>query len=151
MKKRNLLLLLPALLFVNMANARLKIPYGHSDKLEIVATLPKNAEYELEEGSGKHLDVARLHQEFQIAWIPAWITESPKLVLAMEGSDSYYELLDREMDQILKFNNLDKDELLQLGFYRTYGGKLIFALIIGFIVYRIFAKSESNEVKPKRV
>lgn len=66
-----------------MAWARLKIPFGKVDKIEIVAELPDNEQYTESEDSNEYFDLARLHQEYNIAWvIPAWVTEEPKLVLA---------------------------------------------------------------------
>ncbi|MGE6355555.1 hypothetical protein ACQKCJ_16930 [Flavobacterium sp. NPDC079362] len=63
-----------AFCFCNLATAKAKIPFGKIDKIEVVSDLPDTEEYLSKEESNVHLDLGRLHQEFNIAWIPVWIT-----------------------------------------------------------------------------
>lgn len=115
-------------LCANTLSAKLKIPVGKVDKLEIVAELPDTEDYK---DGPFHLNLARLHQEYIFAWLPIWITEEPKLVLARdENATSYYELSAEQLNEILIANELDKDKLLPLGFYTRFGGKAIILLII---------------------
>ena len=138
-----------------MASAKVRIPFGKIDKIEIVANLPDNEKYTVSEGSKEYLDLATLHQEYNIAWvIPAWITQEPKLVLAKKDSDVYYELTDQQLAEIIKDNKLDKESLLQLGLYTRYGGKVILILLIGLIIYGIYPskdEEETGEVQPTNV
>lgn len=153
-KKMKKLLLLSMVTFfaTNTVSAKAKIPFGKMDVIEIVADLPDTEEYAVKEGSKEYLDLARIHQEYNIAWIfPAWITEEPKLVLAQKDSDEYYELPNEQLDQVIKDNQLNKESLVKLGFYRRYGGKLILLLIIGLIIYGIFAKSNPKKVKQTNI
>lgn len=132
----------------NLALAKARIPIGKIDKLEIVSDLPNTDEYLSKEESNTHLDLARLHQEYSIAWIPVWITQEPKLVLAKPDSDRYYELSDEQLEKIISTNKLDKEQLLKLGFYTQYGGKIILFLLVCLILYGIFGKDKNKDVKP---
>ncbi len=136
-----------------MVSAKARIPFGKIDKIEIVADLPNDGRYIATPGTKDYLDLATLHQEYNIAWIiPAWITTEPKLVLSKKDSDEYYEVTDAELAEIIKENKLDKEELLQLGFYTRYGGKAVLLLIIGLIIYGIYpSKDEEEEEEETRV
>lgn len=155
MIKKTFLITIITLCSSIMVSAKVRIPFGKIDKIEIVADLPDNEKYTVSEGSKEHLDLATLHQEYNIAWvIPAWITVEPKLVLAKKDSDQYYELTDEELSQIIKENKLDKEDLLQLGLYTRYGGKVILLLLIGLIIYGIYPgkdEEETEEVQPTNV
>ncbi len=137
---------------VQRAEARLKIPFGNREVLTKVADLPNTNEYRASANSSQYIDLARLHGEFNIAWIlPLWITEEPRLVGYVQGKNEYYELPEDELQQILKENKLDKDQLLKLGFYTRYGGKLMGLLILALIVYGLLPDKNKKEVKPKIV
>lgn len=152
MTNKILLLSIVAIFTTNMVSAKAKILFGKIDKIEIVADLPDTEKYVVKEGSKEYLDLARIHQEYNIAWvIPAWITVEPKLVLAKKESDEYFELTDEQLNQIISDNKLNKESLLQLGLYTRYGGKLILVLIIGLIIYGIFSKDEPKNVTPTNI
>lgn len=152
MKKKILLLAVVTFFAVNGVSAKAKIPFGKMDVIEIVADLPDTEMYAVKEGSKEYLDLARIHQEYNIAWIfPAWITQEPKLVLAKKESDEYYELTNEQLDQLIKDNQLNQESLIQLGFYKRYGAKLILLLIIGLIIYGIFSKSKPKNVKQTNI
>jgi hypothetical protein len=138
-------------LFISVtASAKLKIPFGKVDKIQIVAELPDNEKYIGNKGPNDFLELATLHQEYNIAWIiPAWITEEPKLVLAKKDSDEYYELTEAELNEILQENRLDEKSLLNLGLYTRYGGKIILLLIIGLIIYGIIPSKGDDEREEK--
>lgn len=152
MKKKLFLLSVVAIFATSFVSAKAKVPIGKIEKMEIVADLPDTEEYVEKEGSKEYLDLARIHEEYNIAWIiPAWITQEPKLVLAQKDSDQYFELTNEQLDKILSDNKLDKDSLLGLGFYTRYGGKLILLLIIALIIYGIFPKSKPKNPEPKNI
>jgi hypothetical protein len=132
----------------NLASARARIPIGKVNKIEIVSDLPNTEEYLSKEESNVHLELARLHQEYSITWVPVWITQEPKLVLAKPDSDRYYELSDEQLQKIISTNKLNKEQLLQLGFYTRYGGKIILFLVACLILYGIFGKDKKKDVKP---
>ena len=114
--------------------AKAKIPVGTRQVLEKVYDLPDTEEYQKD---NSHLDIGRLHEEFNIAYfLPLWVTEEPKLVLIdPKEEDAFYELKQEDMDAILKENNLDGEKLNKLGFYTRYGGKLVAGLIIAALVW----------------
>lgn len=127
-------LVLATILLGNTVHAKAKIPFGKMEVLTLQADLPDNEEYMLD--NGQYLDLATLHEEFNVAWIlPLWITKEPKLVGYDQVTDLYYDLSVAEMDAILKENNLKKDDLMSIGFYKRYGGKLILLSIIGLVIY----------------
>lgn len=152
MKKKSLLIIIITFCTINSMSARAKIPFGKIDKIQIVADLPNTKEFESKEGSNEFLDLGRLHQEYNIAWvIPAWITVEPKLVLTKKDSEEYFEISDEQLDQIIKANKLNKNDLLKLDFFTRYGGKIILLLIISLIAYGIFAKDKNKDVKPTTI
>lgn len=152
MTKKNLFLSVIAIFITNIVIGKAKIPFGKVDKIEIVADLPDTEKYAANDGSKEYLDLARIHQEYNIAWvIPAWITQEPKLVLTKKESDEFYELTNEQLDQIISDNKLNKESLVQLGLYTKYGGKLILLLIIGLIIYGIFSKDKPKNVKPTSI
>ena len=114
--------------------AKAKIPVGTRKVLEKVYDLPDTEEYQKD---NSHLDIGRLHEEFNIAYfLPLWVTEEPKLVLIdPKEEDAFDELKQEDMDAILKDNNLDGEKLNKLGFYTRYGGKLVAGLIIAALVW----------------
>jgi hypothetical protein len=132
----------------NLTLAKARIPIGKIDKLEIVSDLPNTDEYLSKEESNTYLDLGRIHQQYSIAWIPVWITQEPKLVLTKSGSDRYYELSNERLEKIISTNKLDKDQLLKLGFYTQYGGKIILFLLVCLILYGLFGKDKKKDVKP---
>ena len=146
--KKDFVLVIISLFSFSAASAKLKIPIGKIDKIEIVSDLPNTDEYLLKEESNVHLDLGRLHQEYSIAWIPAWITQEPKLVLVKPDSDRYYELSDEQLEKIISTNKLNKIKLLKLGFYTQYGGKIILFLLLCLIFYGLFGKEKKKDVKP---
>lgn len=152
MIKKNLFLSVIAIFITNIVIGKAKISFGKVDKIEIVADLPDTEKYVANDSSKEYLDLARIHQEYNIAWIiPAWITQEPKLVLTKKESDEFYELTNEQLDQIISDNKLNKESLVQLGLYTKYGGKLILLLIIGLIIYGIFSKDKPKNVKPTSI
>lgn len=147
-----LVLSFAALALSQKAEARLKIPFGEKDVIEKVAELPDTQEYALDESGKKHIDLGRMHTEYNIAWImPLYIVKEPKLVGVVPGEkDTYYELSDEEINNIVAANNLKKEELLQIGFYTKYGGKVVAGLLILLILWGLFSKNK-KDVKPETV
>ncbi len=133
-------------------SAKAKIPVGKVQQINIVHDLP-NTEVFSENGSTTNfLDLATFHEEFNIAWVlPLWITIDPKLVLYSKATDTYYELTDEELNTIIKDNNLNKEALLNIGFYRKYGGKIVGLLIILLMLYGLFGRDKKDDIQPTNV
>ena len=134
------------------APARAKIPFGKKEVITIVSELPDNEMYETSEGSKEYLELATLHEEFNIAWIlPLWITKEPKLVLYNEKSDTYYDASEEEMDEILAENKIKREDVLKVPFYNKYGGKASLLVIIGLVAWSYLGKKDDDEVEAKEV
>lgn len=153
MKKIKQVVLLGLLIFgVTNSFGRAKIPFGKKEVITIVAELPDNEMYETSEGSKEYIELATLHEEFNIAWIlPLWITKEPKLVLYNEKSDTYYDASDEEMNEILAENKIKKEDVLKVPFYNKYGGKAVLLVIIGLIAWSYLGKKDEDEVEAKEV
>ncbi|MFD2908578.1 hypothetical protein ACFSX9_07495 [Flavobacterium ardleyense] len=133
---------------LNTTFAKAKIPFGNREVITIVAELPDNEMYESTEGSKEYLELATLHEEFNIAWIlPLWITKEPKLVLYNEKGEVYYDVPEAEMDELLAENKISKDDVLKVPFYNKYGGKIILALLIGLFIWGSIGKKDSVEAR----
>lgn len=145
-------LLLSGLCSASTAHARLKIPFGEREVIEKVADLPDNEAYALDEDGKKFIDLGRLHHEYNIAWImPLNVTQAPKLVGMVPGeANTYYDLSDEQVNEIIKENKLDKEKLLSLGFYTRYGGKIVAGLLVLLIIYGLLP-SRKKTVTPETV
>lgn len=134
------------------AHARLKIPFGEREVIEKVADLPDKEEYAADRTGKRFIDLGRLHHEYNIAWImPLNVTQAPKLVGMVEGeANTYYDLSDEQVNEIVKANNLDKEKLLSLGFYTRFGGKVVAGLLVLLIIYG-FIPSRKKTATPETV
>ncbi len=168
MKIKFILLFIMGVLFAYQAEAKIKVPVGDIEVLEKVADLPDTEKYLLEEAEedtrvvkvggdkgtpAKYLDLGILYTEYVIAYVPLWTTKEPVLVLLNETEkDKYYELSDQEAEAILKENNLDKDKLLDTGFFTKFGGKLIALVVVLIIIYGFIPGSKKKKnVEPTNV
>ncbi len=141
------------------ASAKAKIPLGNREVLTLVSDLPDTEDYLLEKGSklvnrpDQYLDLATLHEEFNIAWIlPLWINKEPRLVGYNKAKDMYYDIPEEEMNEILAKNKLERKNLEKVGFYTRYGGKLVALLIIAFIIWGMIpSKKKAEDIKPQTV
>lgn len=142
-----------ALTITQKAAARAKIPFGKREVLTTVADLPNTEDYLINKtAGGKYLDLATLHEEYNIAWIlPLWITKEPKLVGYNKQDDLYYEIPDAELQAILKENKLDEKKLNKIGFYSRYGGKLVALTIILLIIWAYIKPEKKKAVQPQTV
>jgi len=130
--------------------ARVRITVGEIEVLKKVADLPDVEEYKIEHGH--YADIGVLYRVYKIAFIPLWVTKEPVLVACDEQEDTYLSLPDAEMDGILRKNNLQRDKLLNIGFYTRYGGKLAALLLLAIIIYGIIpSKRRKRDVLPNRV
>jgi len=147
---KSMLLLVTLLLFSNtLSIAKIRIPIGERSVLIKVYDLPDNEEYLLPDGH--YLDLATLHNEFNIAYVlPLWITKEAVLVGFDGVEESYYDIPEDELNTILIKHNLDKSSLTSIPFYNRFGGKIIALLLIGVFLYIIFPKGK-NKVKAQEL
>jgi hypothetical protein len=133
-------------------SAKARIPVGKVQVVNIVHDLPNTEEFSENESKTNFLDLATFHEEFNVAWVlPLWITIDPKLVLYSKVSDTYYELSDEELNAIIKNNNLNKEALLNIGFYKKFGGKIVGVLLILLILWGTFGRNKKDDVQPKNI
>jgi hypothetical protein len=145
-------ILLTFILSTYQLSAKARIPVGKIQVINTVHDLPNTEAFSENNSTTNFLDLATFHEEFNIAWVlPLWITIDPKLVLYSKTTDTYYELTDEELNTIIKDNNLNKEELLNIGFYKKYGGKLVGVLLILFMLWGLFGRDKKDDVKPKNV
>lgn len=134
---------------LNLAFAKAKIPFGEREALTKIYDLPNTDEYKLD--NGNYLDLATLHKEFNIAYIlPLYVIEEPKLVGYDEKTDMYYDIPEKELNDILVSQKLDKEKLNKLNFYTRYGGKLVALLLIIFMIWGLIP-SKKKRVEPTNV
>lgn len=130
-------------------SAKAKIPFGEREVLSKVHDLPDTDEFKLKDGS--FFDLATIHKEFNIAYfLPLYIIEAPKLVAFDGQTASYYELPLNEMDALLASQKLNREELTKLPFYTKYGGKIVAALLVGFLIWGVIP-SKKEKVEPVTV
>jgi len=139
--KKILLLTIFTLFITSYSHARAKIPVCiPCEKLHEVQDLP-NDEALLE--SGSYLNLGYLYNEYGAVFIPVWNT-SGRYVLINEAKTVYYDLTE---EQLLAYKEAYKLDLPSnpLSFWKKIGGKLIFLIIIGFILYGKFGKDPEEE------
>ena len=136
-------------LFSTEAHARKRISIGTSEQLKTVAQLPNTEEYLLD--NGDYLNLGILYERFEIAGLPFWVTEEPKIVgVNTFKRDMYYDLDEADIQAIIQENNLPSaDELKHIGFLDRYLGALILLVVIGLTtIYTLFfKKSKPNEIE----
>ena len=147
--KQPLFAALIIMLFSNSIAAKVKIPFGEREVLNKVYDLPNTDEFKLKDGN--FMDLARIHKEFNIAYfLPLYIIEEPKIAGYDEKTETFYDLSQNEIDEIIASQKLNKENLLQLPFYTKYGGKLVAVLIIGLLIWGSIP-SKKDKVQPRNV
>lgn len=129
------------------ANAKGILFYSTGDHVVKVLDLPKDNELfeiEDEDGTSTHVDLGILHSQFSIFWIPVLNYGEEKYVLYNEsGRTINYVDLDEDSLKILHAL-YDFPEEPTLSFWHTIGGKLVWLLIIGAIIF-IKARGKDDE------
>lgn len=138
-----LLSILSLIASLNVRAVDLPIFWGVGQSVNKVADLPKTDEYA--DKDGNHYDLATLHTEFTLFFLSVYIIDEPKLVLCDESEEHYIDLTDEEMDAVLEANNLDHDEMCQIGLFTRYGGKVIFGIIILCFLYACIKATGENK------
>jgi hypothetical protein len=129
--------------------AKARIPFGEREVLNKVYDLPDTDEFKLK--NGNFLDLATLHKEYNIAYLlPLYIMEEPKLVGFDKQTDSYYDLPQNQLDEIIASQKLNREELNKLPFYTRYGGKIVAIVIIGLLIWGVIP-SKKEKVEPTNI
>lgn len=102
---------------------------------KIVADLPNSAQYLIDSGdksnSPQYLDLAIETKEYALnKTIPMWVNGKPNLVGYNQVLGKKVSLDEDAINQIIKDNHLNKEELLKLNIYRKYGGYIVLVCLI---------------------
>lgn len=133
---------------MNSLEAKLKIPVGPQEILLQVHDLPDTEDFLIEEGH--YLDLATLHEEYIIAFIPLWVTKDAILVGYDKIDKTYYEIEDDRMEVLLSEQKLNKASLIGIPFWNKFGGKLVALAIIALIIYG-YIPSKKKKVESQEV
>ena len=141
------------LLIPTKSEAKLKIPFGSRDVIDVVYTTPKQDSIYKD---GDKLDIARYYREFNIAYIfPLYIEEEPQLVFYDAKNQLIYDVNTPEQEQFLneylKEKGIDKEDKLSLSWYTRWGAKLLFLLLIGIPIAGMFCGKDDEIKEPKKL
>ena len=141
------------LLIPTKSEAKLKIPFGSRDVIDVVYTTPKQDSIYKDDDK---LDIARYYREFNIAYIfPLYIEEEPQLVFYDAKNQLIYDVNTPEQEQFLneylKEKGIDKEEKLRLSWYTRWGAKLLFLILIGIPIAGMFCGKDDEIKEPKKL
>ena len=141
------------LLIPTKSEAKLKIPFGSRDVIDVVYTTPKQDSIYKDDDK---LDNARYYREFNIAYIfPLYIEEEPQLVFYDAKNQLIYDVNTPEQEQFLneylKEKGIDKEDKLSLSWYTRWGAKLLFLLLIGIPIAGMFCGKDDEIKEPKKL
>ena len=145
-----LVLTLLILLMPSKCEARAKIPIGTREIVDVVYRTPeKDSIYQ----DDVKLDIARYYKLFDIAYIlPLYVVSEPKLVFYNAESGMIYEPTTTEqkqfLDEYLKEKGLNKEKLTKIGWYKRWGGKAVFILVLALVLGISFSKNEDEIKEP---
>ena len=141
-----LVLTLLFLLMPSKCEARAKIPIGTREIVDVVYRTPeKDSIYQ----DDVKLDIARYYKLFDIAYIlPLYVVNEPKLVFYDAENGMIYEPQEQFLDEYLKEKGLNKEELTKIGWYKRWGGKAVFILVLAFVLGIPFIKNEDEIKEP---
>ena len=145
-----LVLTLLSLLMPSKSEARTKIPIGTREIVDVVYRTPeKDSIYQ----DDVKLDIARYYKLFDIAYIlPLYVVNEPKLVFYNAESDMIYEPTTTEqeqfLDEYLKEKGLNKEKLTKIGWYKRWGGKAVFILVLALVLGISFSKNKDEIKEP---
>ena len=145
-----LVLTLLFLLMPSKSEARTKIPIGTREIVDVVYRTPeKDSIYQ----DDVKLDIARYYKLFDIAYIlPLYVVNEPKLVFYNAESDMIYEPTTTEqeqfLDEYLKEKGLNKEKLTKIDWYKRWGGKAVFILVLALVLGISFSKNKDEIKEP---
>ncbi|CAL2076982.1 conserved exported hypothetical protein [Tenacibaculum sp. 190524A05c] len=114
------------------------------EKLALVKDLPNDEG--LKEGTN-FLNLGYLYEEYSAVWIPAWNTKG-KYVLINEDETVYYEITDAQLAELETKYNLELSEH-PLSFWKKIGGKAVYIIIIGLIIWGKLSPDNEEEEEPQ--
>lgn len=147
MTKKLFLVLATLFVMAFSANAKGILFYSTGDHVVKVLDLPKDNDlFALEGDDGEivHLDLGIMHSQFSLMWIPVFNYGEEKYVLYKESRNTinYVDLDEAELKVLHAL--YDFPETPSMPFWHKIGGKLVWILIIGAIIF-IKARGKDDE------
>ena len=119
---------------INSASAKAKIPVCFPcETLQTIQELSTGSE--IQKLAGQKVNLSYINNEYGILWISLWNTNG-RYVLSDISNNTYFEI-DPEAAKLLKEeSNFDIATAENpLSFWKRIGGKLIFLILIGFLIW----------------
>ncbi len=139
--KKIILFVVFAVFITTNSFSRGKIPVCFPcEKIDLVKDLPDD---ELLKQGTSYLNLGYYYEEYGIIFIPAWLS-SKKYVLMNTGGSTYYDLTKEQITELETKYDLDLTSN-PLSFWKKIGGKLIYIVVIGFLIWGQFSKDPEDE------
>jgi hypothetical protein len=140
MKSIAAIILCFALFYSAQANAGM-LSFG-GESFITVADLPDTAEYQNE--NGENVDIGYLYKSITIFFVPIWNYDG-RFVGVIEGNTStYLNFEQQQIAQLVAGANLLLPEEPVLDFWNRVGGKIVFLLVVGYLVFSFYQKQQKK-------
>ncbi|WP_144009365.1 hypothetical protein [Pedobacter nyackensis] len=151
MTKKILLTTIIALSSMHFVSAKAKIPVCFPcETLQTIQELPTDSE--IQKLAGQKVNLSYINNEYGILWMSIWNTNG-RYILSDISNNTYFEI-DPQAAKILKEKHNFDVETAQspLSFWKTIGGKLVFSIILGLLIWgSIPSKNKNRDVKPVNI
>lgn len=153
MTKKLFLVLATLFVMAFSANAKGILFYSTGDHVVKVLDLPKDNDlFALEGDDGEivHLDLGIMHSQFSLMWIPVFNYGEEKYVLYKESRNTI-NYVDLDEDELKVLHALyDFPETPSMPFWHKIGGKLVWILIIGLLIFFKIKGGKEEEAAPEQ-
>ncbi len=153
MTKKLFLVLATLFVMAFSVNAKGIIFYSTGDHVVKVLDLPKDNDLfalEGDDGEMVHLDLGIMHSQFSLMWIPVFNYGEEKYVLYKESRNTI-NYVDLDEDELKVLHALyDFPETPSMPFWHKIGGKLVWILIIGLLIFFKIKGGKEEEVAPEQ-
>lgn len=153
MVKKLFLVLATLFVMAFSANAKGILFYSTGDHVVKVLDLPKDNDlFALEGDDGEivHLDLGIMHSQFSLMWIPVFNYGEEKYVLYKESRNTI-NYVDLDEDELKVLHALyDFPETPSMPFWHKIGGKLVWILIIGLLIFFKIKGGKEEEAAPEQ-
>ncbi|EOG6905728.1 hypothetical protein ACLH3R_002354 [Flavobacterium psychrophilum] len=131
-------------------SAKAKIPVCFPCET-IETTMDLTKDEELKKIAGSEVNLAYLNNEYGLLWTSVWNTNG-RYVLSNTSNNMYWEIDETAAQYLKEKHNFDvKTAENPLSFWKKIGGKLVFILVIGFLIWGNIGSKKKDEVKPTNI
>jgi hypothetical protein len=150
MTRKILLLAIVTVFTTTTLSAKVKIPVCFPCET-IEKTMDLTKDEELKKMAGNEVNLAYLNNEYGLFWTSVWNTNG-RYVLSNTSNTMYWEIDETVANYLKDRHNFDiKTAENPLSFWKKIGGKLLFILIIGLLVWGNIGSEKDEEVTPKNI